>query len=172
MFKFNLLENERIFGIYRQAESVLFKPVIIIFIAIYFPWYFLLKYELAGQYSRLLFFWTILVLLYAVNKYLLWLLNLYLVTDRRLIAISYKNLINKQVLESPLDRILNIGFVRKGFWQSLFNFGAVVVQASGLPEPMLLKNISKPSEIKDFLWKVHQKFGNTGPRQSAVPTSQ
>ncbi|MEK7161095.1 MAG: hypothetical protein AAB729_00175 [Patescibacteria group bacterium] len=47
MFKFDLLDNEHPVALYRQAEAVLIKPALLIFVFIYFPWFFLLKYEIA-----------------------------------------------------------------------------------------------------------------------------
>ena len=158
MFKVELLENEKVLNLYRQSEAVLFKPVLIVLVLIYFPWFFLLKYALAQNYLRLLLFWTILVLLYAINKYLLWLLNVYLVTNKRLVNVGYLNLLNKKVLESPLAKILNVSFSCKGLWQSLFDFGNVEVQVEGLHEAIKLKNIAHPAKAKDFLWKVHNQF--------------
>ena len=154
MFKFHLLENEKVLSLYRQSEAVLFKPVLIVFVLIYFPWYFLVKYELVAAYDRLLFFWTVLVALYALSKYLLWLLNVYIVTDKRLIRVRYANLLNKHVLETRLEQIQNVSFSVHGFWQSLFRFGAVEVRTMGLGEPLVLKNVSHPAEIKDFIWRV------------------
>ncbi len=157
MFKFDLLENEVVNNIYRQNEVILFKPVLVVFVSIYCPWYFLLKYDLVLTYDRLLFFWTTLVFLYALNKYLLWLANVYMVTSKRLVCVHYKNLLSKKVLEAPLDKILNISFSKHGFWRTLFDFGSVQVQAPGLPEPLLLKDVSHPSQVKDLLWKLLQK---------------
>lgn len=155
MFKFDLLENERPVALYRQAESVLIKTAFLIFVCIYFPWFFLLKYEMAGTYLRLLLFWTILVSLYALNKYILWLINCYVVTNKRLVILNYKSLFNKSVLESPLSRILNVSYTSQGLFQALFGFGDVQVQVEGLAVPLELKNVSKPSELKDFLWQKH-----------------
>jgi len=154
MFKFDLLENEKVVNIYRQTEAVLFKPVLIIFVLIYFPWYFLIKYELVSDYARLVIFWTLLVLAYAAHSYLVWLLNAYIVTNKRLIQVFHKSVFNKKVTETPLERILNISYQVKGFWPALFGFGAVEVQAAGLLEPLRLKNISQPEKVKDFLWKA------------------
>lgn len=169
MFNFQLQENEKLVRVYRQTETVLFKPVLWLFALIYFPWYFLLKYDLAQNFIRLLLFWTLLVMLYEVNKYLLWRLNVYLVTNNRLIQVAYQSLLNKKVLESPLDRILNVSFSSKGFWQSLFKFGAVEVQVAGLPEPIVLKNLKDPGEVKDFLWKAHNQFGQAQSEPQAQP---
>jgi hypothetical protein len=160
MFKFDLLENEKPIAVYRQTEAVLFKPAIIIFLLLYIPWFFLLKYELASNYLYLMFYWTLLVFLYGVNKYVLWLLNVYILTNQRLIQVKYKNFFNKEVLECPLKRILNISFAIKGLWQVLFQYGNIEVQVAGLPEAMKLKNLSHPSQIKDFLWQTHARYGS------------
>ncbi len=157
MFKFDLQQNEKVINIYRQTEAVLFKPVLIVFALIYFPWFFLIKYELVSQYDRLLFFWTFLVLLYAMHKYFVWLLNAYIVTNKRLIKVAHKNLFNKKVLETPLERILNVSYQIKGFWPVLFKFGNVDVQAAGLSDPLNLKNVTQPEKVKDFLWKMHNE---------------
>jgi hypothetical protein len=154
MLKFPLLENEKLVKVYRQSEVVLFKPVLVVFILIYFPWYFLLKYELIANYPKLMVAWTLLVFLYAANKYFLWLLNIYLVTNKRLVCVNYHNLLNKQVSETPLQHVLSVSFTIKGFLESLFRYGSVEVRAQGLHEPMLLKNLSQPSKAKDFIWQV------------------
>ena len=154
MFKFDFLPNEKMIVAYRQTESVLFKTMLLVFVLVYFPWYFLLKYELFTTYDKILFAWTILVFLYAANKYVLWLLNVYLLTDKRLIMVKYKTLFSKHVWETPLSNVLSVSFSVNGFWESMFQYGVVEVRARGLHEPLYLKNISHPSKVKDFIWKV------------------
>ena len=141
MFKFDLLPEEKIVVVYRQTEAVLFKTLLLMFVLIYFPWYFLLKYELFAAFDRILFVWSILVFVYAANKFLIWLLNVYLLTDKRLILVKYKTLFTKHVWETPLNNVLSVSFSVNGFWQSLFQFGVVEVRARGLHEPLFLKNI-------------------------------
>lgn len=155
MFKFNLQPNERLLKIQRQAEIVLVKPVLAIFILIYGPWAFLLKYELHASFSRILLLWTALIIAYALYKYVLWLINIYVITDKRLIAVNYKSLVHKIVLETPVDRIHNISSETKGFVKSMLKIGDVIVQVASLTQPMVLKNLKHPDEVKDFLWRVH-----------------
>jgi hypothetical protein len=57
---------------------------------------------------------------------------------------------------------LNISFYVKGFFQIIFHFGAVEVQVAGLGQPMVLENISNPSQVKDFLWKTHNRYSQGG----------
>lgn len=161
MFKFNLKPNEKLLKVYRQTELMLIKPVLIIFALIYVPWAFLIKYDLHTQFRRILLFWTILVLLYGLNKYVLWLLNSYVITSQRLVVIIYHNLFQKQVVESPVERILNISFKQKGVSQSLLGYGDVVVQIVGLVDPLIFRHVRNPNKVKDQLWQVHNKVAKT-----------
>lgn len=163
MFKFDLLENEKTISLVRQSEMVLLKPVLTVFILIYVPWYFLIKYELAANYSRLLFAWTILVFLYAAYKYFLWLLNVNLVTDKRLACIDYKSLAKKRISESPLDRIANISVSTSGTFPALFGFGNVEIQLMNITEPLVFKNVRNPAKIKDLIWNIRNKTASTKP---------
>jgi len=166
VFKFNLQPGEKLLKIERQAEIVLAKPVLIVFILIYVPWAFLIKYELHIRFSRALIIWTFLVIFYAIYKYILWLANVYLITDKRLIAVIYKSLVNKIVLETPIDRIHNISAHTHGLAHSLLKIGDVTVQVASLTQPMILKNLKKPEEVKDFLWKTHR------PQRQVLQTSR
>jgi hypothetical protein len=85
------------------------------------------------------------------------LLNVCLVTDKRVMIIKYHSLFNKKVSESPLLNILNVSFTTKGFWQTLFKFGSVDIQTQGLAEPLTFKNVANPSKIKDSLWSAQEK---------------
>lgn len=154
----NLLENESILHTYHQTPLVLAKVSFIIIVLVALPFLILWHNSLLGQYDRLLIAWAIIVFIATIRHWVIWLLNTYIITDKRLIKISHEGLFKKLVLETPLDRILNISFKTTGISSSLFNYGDVEVQVVGLMEPMILANISSPAEIKDYLWQVHNKF--------------
>ncbi len=129
--------------------------VLVVLIFIYAPWAFFIKYELHTRFQRILLIWTAFIIFYAVYQYLLWLINVYIITDKRLIAVNYQSLIHKIVLETPIDRIHNISAETKGLTRSLLKIGDVIVQVASLTQPMVLHNLKHPEEIKDFLWKTH-----------------
>lgn len=156
MFNVKLHPGEKLVAMYRQTEMVLVKSVFVVFALIFIPLYFLIRYELVADYHRLAIFWSILVLLYFGRKYLLWLLNVFLLTDHRLILVTYKGLLFKTVTETPLDRVSNIGFTSKGLIDTLFQVGAIKVEVLGLAAPLEMRNIKHPAEVKDALWQVHR----------------
>lgn len=71
MFSFPLNQNEKLIQMHRQPELILAKPVLLIMVLLYVPWGFLLKYGLATQFRGILLVWTILLLIYGINKYFL-----------------------------------------------------------------------------------------------------
>ncbi|MBI3231560.1 MAG: PH domain-containing protein [Candidatus Doudnabacteria bacterium] len=155
MFKFSLPASERLLKTVRQSEIVLMKPSLIVLGSVYLPWAFLIKYGLHVRFRRLLFLWTMMIFVFAAYKYVLWLINVYIITDKRLISINYKSIIHKIVLETPIDRIQNISSETKGLVKSVLKIGSVVVQVASLSQPIVLKNLKHPEEVKDFLWKTH-----------------
>ena len=156
MFKFILQPDEQLLKITRQADAVLIKPTVLVLIFIYTPWAFLIKYELYFRFSKALIFWTLIVLFWAIHKYLLWLINVYIITNKRLISVSYKSLVHKLIQETPLDRIHNISSETHGLIRSLFKIGNVIVQIASLTQPLVLINLKYPEKIKDFLWSAHK----------------
>jgi hypothetical protein len=159
--KINFHTDEQHLNTYHATEMVLVKPVLIILAALYIPWFFALKYDVALQYKTWFILWTLIVLGYGVRSYLIWSLNRYVITSKRLVRLLHQGIFRRVVMETPLERILNISFKTTGLWSSLFKFGDVEVQVVGLIEPIILKSIKHPQQVKDYLWQLHQKSMNT-----------
>jgi hypothetical protein len=153
MFKFDLRENENLIAIVRQSEMVLAKHVLGITIALYFPITFLFKYELLFTYRYLVYFWILAITCYAVMKYTLWLLNVTLVTNERVLIFNYSGVFNKETLEAPLENISHISRKTKGILPSLFGYGDILIQMHGVQEPLTIKNIRHPQETAEIIWK-------------------
>ncbi|MDE2312377.1 MAG: hypothetical protein KGJ93_04820 [Patescibacteria group bacterium] len=155
MFNLNLRPNERLQKIVRQTEMVLAPIVFEVLVLIYFPFYLLWRYELFTEFDRWFLAWSLAVFLYGVYHYLLWLANCNVITDQRVISIRYQTLFKKQVLECPLQRIVNVSYKTSGVLSSLMDFGDVEIQILGVSQPLLLRRLSHPAKQKEFLWQLH-----------------
>lgn len=160
MGKFKLHSGEIVVETKRQSKIILVLPVFVIFLGIYLPWSGAIKYELNidGILKYLLFAWTVFLIFYGIRKYLLWVMNSNLITSQRLVVFSYQSLFHKKIMETTFDRIQNVSVESKGFVKSAFSVGNVLVQIQGLTEPVALKNLKDPLEIKDKLWECHKRF--------------
>jgi len=139
-----------------QAALVLAGPALLVMAAIYIPAAFLIRYDLFFTYKVFMLVWSFLLLVYFTNKYLLWLLRCYILTDQRVVVVEYGSLFSKAVTEAPLKTIANVKYHTHGF-QALLDLGDVETKISGLNEPLVLKNQRHPDKIKDLLWQLHEK---------------
>lgn len=156
MFKIKLRENEKLILVSRKTEWVWGKAVLIVFVLIYLPWAFYAKYDLQNiaSFRRILFFWTILVTLYALNKYLLWLINSYLITNQRIISVEYQNVFSKTVEEADLTAIASITCKTQGIFESLFKTGRVIITFANAPRTFELKQVREPENFKEVILKA------------------
>jgi hypothetical protein len=152
MFNYPLHPGEKVVEVYRQTEWVLIKPLLIIVLGIYLPWYFLLKYEIAETYFRLLLFWSLILLAYGLFKYILWLVTVYIVTNDRLVLIKYYSLFNKRISENELDKAISIGVHNPGLLATMLNFGNVEIRMANIHEPVILNKVRDPKAVKELIW--------------------
>jgi hypothetical protein len=153
MLSFNLNSNEKLIKVFRKSEATLFKPAFLILVFIYFPIWFLFKYELIQKFAWVLALWTLIVLMYAVSIYLLWLVNVSLITDQRVVNIEYHFLFRRQIEEMLIIDIANIRQNTTGIFSSFFKFGSLELQGGGM-EPLRLLQIPAPMAVKDLLWQL------------------
>ena len=161
MFKHQLHDNETLLQVYRRHEITLVPKTLEFFVLLFVPWYLGLRYQFifsSSAHMELFLFWTILVALFAVQTFVIWTINVYLVTSKRLLHVEHRNLFKKSVIETPLDRILNVSFRTTGFFSTLFHYGDVAVQVVGLDQPIVLRQVPAPSKVKDYLWQIHIEY--------------
>ncbi len=162
MFTHQIHDDENLLQVFRKHEVTLVPKVFQIFILIFIPWFLGLKYDFifsSKLHTEIFLGWTLLIALYAFHVFLIWSINVYLVTSKRLLHIAHTGLFKKLVSETPLDRILNVSFRTSGITSTLFRYGDVLVQIVGLDHPLVLKAVPNPSQVKDFIWKIHLAYG-------------
>lgn len=157
MHKFALLEGEQIRNTYRQSRLFLFRSILLPIAIIVLPSYFLWKYELINQFRTIIFFSSVVVLLWIFREAIIWSRNRYVLTNHRLILFAHDGLFKHTVVETPLERVLNVSYKTTGVYSAIFRYGDVEVQVVGLVEPIILKHIPDPAAIKDYLWEMHKR---------------
>lgn len=156
MFKLKLRENEKVILANRQTQWVWGKAVLLAFILIYAPWAFYSEYELRDivALKRILIFWTLLCLVYALNKYLLWLINAYIITNQRIVSITYPNLFAKTVEEADLSSIATIICKTQGIFEAMFKTGRVIINFSNATKTFELDRVHEPEHLKELILKA------------------
>lgn len=70
----------------------------------------------------------------AYRAFYSWLNSYYILTTARVVAINQESFFNRSVSEAELPNILSIRYDVPGVLRSIFNFGTVTIQASGVKE--------------------------------------
>ncbi len=95
--------------------------------------------------------WYLFVLTYFLRSFLSWYYDVYFVTDERVISIDFKNMMAKRVSDTKIDRIQDISFSQRGFFQSTLDYGDVLIQTAAEQNLFVFKNVPKPKYITEVL---------------------
>jgi hypothetical protein len=114
------------------------------------------EYELVGW----VMFWQFWTLYY---------LDMWIVTDRRLIDIDYKGFFDRDIAMLRLDKVQDLTVQVQGVIGSLLKFGHIVVQTAGTQEEFVIDQISDPEGLRDTISKL---VGAAGERLRVVRLEQ
>lgn len=111
-------------------------------------------------------FTYVFILLFIINgymmlkRYVIWRNSVYVVTDKRLIAVEQKGFFKRKMTEANLDKVQNVSHEIDGFWQTIFNFGNVIIQTGGFSDKnMVLEQIHHPLTMQQEIMKIASQYG-------------
>jgi membrane protein YdbS with pleckstrin-like domain len=84
-------------------------------------------------------------------------LDVWYVTDRRLIDVEQYWLFKRRTSELRLDKIQDITVEVHGLLPHLLKFGTIHVQTAGQARKIDIINIPNPHRLKDIIWKAHEE---------------
>lgn len=110
------------------------------------------------------FFWGmmgIFWMLYLVFIYLSWLndeLDLFVITDNRIIGIEQLSPLARKISESPLDRIQEVDAEQRWLLQTLFNYGTVNIHTASETSNMVVSIAPEPVENARLINNIIQDY--------------
>jgi hypothetical protein len=100
-----------------------------------------------------------------VYRWIGWYYTVFIVTNRRIIAVRQKGLFDRKVEEWQLSDITNLNYHVGGFQAVIFGFGTIT--ARSYIGDLEMKTIHNPAQIHTQLMEVVRKAG--GARNTGVP---
>lgn len=159
----HLQEGERIDIKARKHWFILFRNSFGIFIVYLFPfigWIFLTSnagVSFPQVNSSLLVFlsstWTLFIWAKFFSIWTDYYLDIWIVTDSRIVNIDQKGLFNREVSTLRMERIQDVTYEIRGIIATVFDFGDVHVQTAGESEEFLIKGIARPEYVKRKILK-------------------
>jgi hypothetical protein len=95
--------------------------------------------------------WYLLVIGYAMERFLTWYYNVYLVTSLRLVDVDFIGLLQYSSTEAELRQIQDVEHMQTGLWQLLFNYGTVEIQTAGTRQNLVFSKVPKPNRVADII---------------------
>lgn len=96
-----------------------------------------------------LFIWS--SVFYSLTMYTL---DVWIVTDRRIIDSTQNGFFNRTISELHIARIQDISVQTKGVIQTFFKFGDLQVQTAGAEEKFRFSQIPNPTKVKDEIMRL------------------
>lgn len=164
--KIELEPNEQVLSVIRKHWLVivteLFGSVFLLFIPLFlyiiFPFIPLDK-AIISPYSNYLWYatgiWMLFCLLTAFMVWTHYFLDLWIVTDRRIVVIDQVRFFNRKVSSFRLERLQDIKVSIDGFIPTIFNFGTIKAQTASAAESNFASNsLPDPRGIQSIIQKA------------------
>lgn len=161
-------ENEKVILVIRRHWMALYKPIFIAFCSIIFGFIaisYLPKFAPSlfegtsyNFYVLILSVWFLAANLYFFVSWLVFYLNVGIVTDQNFVDIDQENLLHRKVSTLSLKDIQDVSASHKGFFQTYFDFGDVLVQTAGELPNFELINIPDPAGYAKKILDLQENF--------------
>jgi len=162
----HLADDEKVLLEVRRHWYVLLAESFMVAILFLLPWAVFfgietLSVDISTEEGSLLFFsgvlwlfvtWMIFIIVWT-NYYL----DVWIVTDRRIIDIEQFGLFRRDMSEFRLDRIQDVTIEVKGILPTLLHFGDIHVQTAGEGKEFIIRSIPNPYKFRDALVKEHDR---------------
>lgn len=83
-------------------------------------------------------------------------LDVYIVTDQRVVDISQEGYFKRQISELHLHQVQDVNASVEGIWQTLLHFGDVHIQTAGERENFVFKSIPHPYLVAKQIISLHE----------------
>ena len=84
-------------------------------------------------------------------------LDVYIVTDKRIVDIRQDGLFKRQISELHLRQVQDVNANVQGFFQTLLHFGDVHIQTAGERENFVFQSIPHPYSVAKEIVNLHQR---------------
>lgn len=170
----HLSKNERVEAVIRKHWLILLRDsfglIVIYIIPFIIYWYFfdsavtidflVDKIYLNPAPSVLVFTASVWTLLAWVKLFGIWTdyyLDVWFITNKRIIDIEQKGFFNRDISTFRMERIQDVTVEIRGIIATLFDLGNIHVQTAGESQEFIIKGIGRPKYVKDIIMRQTDK---------------
>ena len=155
----NIDDDEEIHGMYHQFWLAFFWQWLLSLVVLLSPFFFLYLFIQWGAIgSAFLVVIFLIGLLWLGRTWRIWYFSMLVMTDRRLVILDQRGILDRAVSQVNLDKINDISYRKRGILQTVFNVGSLFIQISNSPDKIELKNIYDPGKRQQELFGLQGDY--------------
>lgn len=93
-------------------------------------------------------------------------LDIWIITNKRIIDIEQKGLFHREISSFRLDNIQDVTINIAGIFATLIGFGDIHVQTAGEHEQFIIRSANEPEDIKRLIVGLHDKVLEGGHKRA------
>ncbi|QQS22921.1 PH domain-containing protein [bacterium] len=114
-----------------------------------------------------LYYLGLLVALFII--WVLYYLNVHVVTDQRIVDIDQVGLLFREVSELNIETIEDVTSQNIGIFGNFLNYGTVFIQTAGAAQRFEFNNVPNPGEIASLILKLYEEHSNSKGKENPKP---
>lgn len=102
----------------------------------------------------------IYLLFLVTSLFIIWVLyylNMYVVTNERIVDVSQQGLFNHTISELNMEKIEDVTSEVKGILGHIFDYGTVYIQTAGTRERFDFENVANPGQIAKLILELYER---------------
>lgn len=162
------LPGEKVINVVHRDAFVAVKRVLFFILLLALPLALVLMLRnLFPSLLDIIWVWPLLLVLASAYLFFVWLLfffslldyflDVWVITDNRIINIRQDGFFSRSISEVRLDKVQDISSQTHGFVETLLGFGNVIVQTASEKNALFFEEVSHPEKIRDILVKLIDK---------------
>ncbi len=164
----NKIKNEKIVKVLRRDLFILVKKIIFSSILLILPLTFfgivlemypdLLKGQISYPFVLLLgSAYYIFIWLFFFFSFIDYYLDVWIITNERIIDVQQKGFFSRVIAEQRLYRIQDVASEVHGFFPTVLKYGEVHIQTAGTRQRFLFHEIPNPEKVRNTIIKLAEK---------------
>ncbi len=101
--------------------------------------------------------WLLLIIVYLFKAWTLYYLDVWYITNGRLIDVNQKGIFRRETKSLRFERIQDVTVIVKGFLATILKFGTVHVQTAGVARRIDILQAKDPYELRRIVLDAHEK---------------
>lgn len=103
------------------------------------------------------------ILFLVTSLFIIWVLyylNMYIVTNERIVDVDQKGLFSHHVAELNMEKIEDVTSEVNGIFGHIFDYGSVFIQTAGTRERFDFQNVPNPGRITKLILELYERTTN------------